>query len=182
MTKGPLRSPHMHQLLGLPVTLLSPSLNAQLPWLRSVAMESVYHHQFKEGPKDEGRTFLVFHANDPVLTVIICDREGCFPTENHCRSPLRLITNFLKDHHCEPDRYGIDSGGTIGWGSGNSLFEPIKYPGPDVYGTTFTFQYYQEHLTIHNERYRRIGHWNRVVSPKKKFLPGTSGCAGEEIL
>lgn len=151
--------------------LVAAATQAQLPWVRTVALERVYHRQWIDKKERTEHEFLLFYANDSVVSVWMSDYEGGWSFDDR-KSPKRLLKEFVERYHCEPSD---DEGVTVCFFNGSGIEYRSKWV------TEITFCDGDACLTMAGNQYRLLQKWGRVVHPKRKFPRWVSGCAGEEI-
>lgn len=165
-------------LLRLPLLLFvgctQCSLQAQLPWVRTVPLEKAFHSESTDGQGRVEHEFLLFYANDSVISVLMADHEMSWNFD-HDKKPKRLLMEFIEVYHCEPDgNEGVD----VYHFSGSSLEK--NYRG-DHYRTDLTMSPDGTALTFNGRRFDIVKRWGHIVHPKRRFPRGASGCFGEEV-
>ncbi len=165
-------------LLRLPLLLLGAlvqlSLQAQLPWVRTVPLEKAYHFESKDGRGRLQHDFLLFYENDSVISVLMADHEMAWNFD-HTKKPKHLLRDFIEEYHCEPDGH---EGVYVYHLSASSLNQIY---GGQLYSMELTMRPDGTALILYGNVYDLIKRWGYTVHPKRKVPRGTSGCAGEEI-
>ena len=163
----------MRNHLALAAILGTSFAQAQLPWVRTTVLSCAY---FQESTDHHGRpvyAFLLFYANDSVVTVWMADYETAY-NYDHSLKPKELLASFVEEYHCEASSFDWDDGVTVDWFAGASVVSQ------DRYYTVARFENDGADFVLGNERFTLMKCWNRIVHPKRKPTRWRR-CEGEEL-